>query len=137
MNDDGKEKQLKPTEQEIMEVLDDVPEKSKKIIEQMMISTIQMKSESPETITAHNITPEHITKFIDGANKEAEYFYKDKRQTRWFVLAVIAVLLVFTLVIINMLRDKPEIMEKVLYSIGGFVAGLAGGYGFGKTKKQD
>ena len=137
MNTEMEEKQSEPTEEELLEVLEDVPEKSKKIIEQMMISSIQMRSESPETITAHNITPEHITKFIDGANKEVEYSYKDKRQTRWFVFAVIIAALAFTLVIVNMLRDTPEIMEKVLYTMGGFIAGLAGGYGFGKTKNQE
>jgi len=34
-------------------------------------------------------------------------------------------------------RDQPDMVEKILYAVGGLTAGLFGGYGYGKTKRAE
>lgn len=43
----------------------------------------------------------------------------------------------FIVVIILLLKDIPDIMEKIIYTIGGLAAGAIGGYGFGKFKNDE
>ena len=43
--------------------------------------------------------------------------------------------LIVIVIIVYLLKDKPENMEKIVYSIGSGVVGFAGGYGFGKSKQ--
>ena len=45
--------------------------------------------------------------------------------------------MVFIVVLVFLLSDKPDVLEKVLYTLGGLIVGAFGGYGFGKTKKDD
>lgn len=35
-----------------------------------------------------------------------------------------------------LLKDNPDIMEKVIYAAGGLIAGPVGGYGIGKNKTE-
>lgn len=45
--------------------------------------------------------------------------------------------MLFIIVIIIFLKDTPDVMEKIIYTAGGLIAGALGGYGFGKTKKDE
>ena len=45
--------------------------------------------------------------------------------------------MIFIIVLVFLLGDKADILEKVLYTIGGLIVGAFGGYGFGKTKRND
>lgn len=49
-------------------------------------------------------------------------------------LDVMAVVIIVIVVIVILLKDKADIVEKVLYAMGGLIIGAIGGYGFGKTK---
>ncbi len=39
--------------------------------------------------------------------------------------------------LIILLKDNPDIMEKIIYTVGGVVIGAFGGYGFGKNKGDE
>lgn len=46
------------------------------------------------------------------------------------------VAMVFFIIIIVLLKDSPDVMEKVLYAVGGVIAGAFGGYGLGQRKRE-
>lgn len=50
------------------------------------------------------------------------------------VMAMVIVVIVVIVGIVILLKDKADIVEKVLYAMGGLIIGAIGGYGFGKNK---
>lgn len=80
------------------------------------------------------MTPEHVSEFLDTQKKEMENHYKENRENKIFLFAILLITLVFIVLLIQMLKDKPDIMEKVLFTLGGLITGLFGGYGIGKAK---
>ena len=38
---------------------------------------------------------------------------------------------------IVLLKDNPDVMEKIIYTVGGVIVGAFGGYGFGKNRNDD
>ena len=124
---------------ELQEILEDVPEEKRKVIERLMISSIQMRGigSSPEATVMKKLTPEHISKYLEGAEEEMKNSYKEKFHKKIFIFFTMLLAMVFVIVIVVLLKDSPEIMEKVLYTLGGVVAGAFGGYGLGKNQKED
>lgn len=45
--------------------------------------------------------------------------------------------MIFFIVVILILKDIPDVMEKIIYGLIGLVAGAFGGYGIGKNKRED
>lgn len=124
--------------QEIIDSLEGVPENERKVIEKLMVSSVQMSGRfSPQNAISKKITEEHITQYLDGAREEMQNSYAEKKHNKIFAFLVLLMTMVFFVVIILILKDKPEIMEKVLYTLGGLVAGAFGGYGFGKRRIDD
>lgn len=109
-------------EAELEDILESVPPEHRKVIERMMISSsIQMRSiSSPETAVMKKLTPDHISKYLDGAELEMK-----NRAMVFFILLVI------------LLKDIPDVMEKIIYIVGGVVIGAFGGYGFGKNRNDE
>ncbi len=66
-----------------------------------------------------------------------EYQFKESRDNKIFIGIVVFLFMVFIVVLVFLLSDKPDVLEKVLYTLGGLIVGAFGGYGFGKTKKDD
>lgn len=66
-----------------------------------------------------------------------EYQFKESRDNKIFIGIVVFLFMVFIVVLVFLLCDKPDVLEKVLYTLGGLIVGAFGGYGFGKTKKDD
>lgn len=83
------------------------------------------------------ITPEHIDKYLDGTKLELQESYKEKHERKIFNLLILIVALVFIIVLTWMLKDNEAILEKILYTLGGLVAGAFGGYGYGKKSNED
>lgn len=50
---------------------------------------------------------------------------------------LVALALVFFTAIIVLLKDNPDVLEKIIYSVGGVIVGAFGGYGFGRQKRDD
>lgn len=124
---------------ELEEVLESVPPEQRKIIEKMMVASFQMRtvSASPENAVMKKLTQEHITMFLDGSKLEMENGYREKKYRKIFMVAIVFMVLVFFIGVIVLLKDIPDIMEKVIYTVGAFVMGLVGGYGAGKNKRDD
>ena len=104
-----------------------------------MISSVQMRSisSSPEAMVMKKLTPEHISQFLDGASQEMKNSYKEKFHKKIFTFLTMIVAMIFFVVIIILLKDAPDVMEKVLYAVGGVCAGAFGGYGLAKKQIDD
>lgn len=124
---------------EVEAALENIPAKDRRVIEQHMFSMIQMRSSvsSPETAVMKKITEEHISKYLDGAELEMKNSYAEKLQKKVFTFLTMLIAMIFFIVIIVLLKDKPDIMEKVLYAVGGVIAGAFGGYGLGKKQSNE
>ena len=123
---------------ELEQALESVPPQERKVIERMMVSSFQMRGlSSPETAVMKKITEEHITKYLEGAEIEMKNSYTEKFHKKVFTFLTIVVAMIFFVIIILLLEDKPEIMEKIIYTLGGVIAGAFGGYGFGKKQNDD
>lgn len=123
-------------EAKLDEVLENVSPEQRKIIERMMISSsVQMRSvSSPETAVMKKITSDHISKYLDGAELEMKNSYAEKFHKKVFAFLTMIIAMVFIILIVILLKDKPDIMEKIIYTVGGVVIGAFGGYGFGKNR---
>lgn len=125
-------------EKDLNEVLEHVPENQRKTFERLMVSSIQMGHiSSPESEVMKKITPEHISAYLAASEEDMKKSYEDKKSQRKFRLIGVVLAMVFVLAIIIILKDSPDIMEKVLYAGGGFVAGVAGGYGLSKRNQDN
>lgn len=124
---------------EIEEALESVPPEHRKVIERMMISSsVQMRSiVSPETAVMKKITEEHISQYLDGAEQEMKNSYKEKFHKKVFTFLSMIIAMIFFIIIIVLLKDVPDIMEKVIYTVGGVIAGAFGGYGLGKNQRAE
>lgn len=80
------------------------------------------------------ITEEHISSFLDASKQNMELEYKDKKQNKVFVGSIILAVMIFIIVLIILLKDSPELMEKIICIFVGLITGVIGGYGFGKNK---
>lgn len=117
-------------------LLDDIPPEHKK--EVLKIMSLQMSAMKPyESPVTKKITEEHITTFLENNKKEMELDYAEKKHRKYLFAFIILVTIVFIIVVIILLKDKPEIMEKIIYTFAGLVAGAAGGYGIGRSRRDD
>lgn len=126
-------------EAELEEVLENVPPEHRKAIEQLMISSsIQMRSiSSPETVVMKKLTSDHISKYLNGAELEMKNSYSEKFHRKIFTFLTMIVAMAFFIVLIILLKDNPDVMETIIYTVGGVVIGAFGGYGYGKNKNSE
>lgn len=118
--------------------LNGVPEEHREQMKQMIVSSFQMHAESsPSLEVMKKMTPEHITGFLEASKEEMEKSYRDRNFHRLFLAVMTIVAMAFVITIIVLLKNTPDVMEKVIYAGGGLVAGLIGGYGIGKTRNNE
>lgn len=124
----------------INDVIEKVPEEDRHEVKRMMSMTMQMgrvMSSSPEMELMKKMTSQNIETFLNGQKNAMEYQFKESRENKIFLGIMVLVFLIFIVVLIILLDDKPDILEKILYTTGGLIVGAFGGYGFGKTKHDD
>ena len=119
LSEDGKE-----IEAELEEVLDSVPPEHR-------------KTSPPEAVVMKKLTPEHISQFLDGASQEMQKSYAERFHKKIFTFLTMIVAMAFFVVVIILLRDDTDVMEKVIYAVGGVCAGAFGGYGLAKKGTDD
>ena len=92
LSEDGKE-----IEAELEEVLDSVPPEHRKILERMMISSVQLSSiaSPPEAVVMKKLTPEHISQFLEGASQEMQKSYTEKFHKKLFTFLSMIVAMIF------------------------------------------
>ena len=104
----------------------------------MISSSVQMRSiVSPETAVMKKITTEHISQYLNGAEQEMKNSYAEKFHKKVFTFLSMIVAMIFFVIIIILLKEIPDVMEKVIYAVGGVIAGAFGGYGLGKNQRDD
>ncbi len=54
-----------------------------------------------------------------------------------FTFLTMIVAMVFFIFLVILLKDNPDVMEKIIYTVGGVVVGAFGGYGFGKNRNDE
>lgn len=125
---------------EIESIIDseDISTEEKHTIKKMVGMSMQMGGViSPQLELMKKMTPDHITEFLEGQREATRCQFKESRDSKIFCGFILLVALSFIIVLIVLLRDIPETMEKVIYAAGGFAAGIVGGYGFGKTRSDE
>lgn len=123
---------------ELSEALEEMSPEVRKHVEKFMISSVQMGGIfRPENTVSKKITENHISEFLDGSKQQMMEQYKEEHENKIFKGIVLTLILVFIIAIIVLLRNTPEVMEKVLYTLGGLLSGALGGYGYGKSKRDD
>lgn len=124
----------------INDVIEKIPEEDRHEVKKMMSMTMQMgkvMSASPEMELMKKMTSQNIETFLNGQKDAVTYQFKESRENKIFLGIMVLLFMVFIVVLIKILSDKPDILEKVLYTMGGLIVGAFGGYGFGKTKKDE
>ncbi len=53
------------------------------------------------------------------------------------VTGSLIVAMIFFILLVILLKDNPDVMEKIIYIVGGVVIGAFGGYGFGKNRNDE
>lgn len=125
-------------EEEFDSVLEGIPKEERHEFKRMIGMSMQMGGAiSPQLELMKKMTSEHVTDFLQGQREATRYEFKESRDNKLFSGFMLFIVLVFVLMLVILLRDRPETMEKILYAAGGFAAGIAGGYGYGKTKKDN
>ncbi|WP_311522847.1 hypothetical protein [uncultured Streptococcus sp.] len=100
---------------------------------QVMATLSQISS---GTDFSDKITTEHITRYLDGAEKNMTLAFEEKKHSKYFILALAIIVSIVFIILVVILKDKPDVLEKLIYSVGGLFTGFAGGYGLGK-KRED
>ena len=125
--------------EELNEMMEELPEEHRKVvlkITSMMMSHQMYGIQAPESTIAKKIAPEHISMYLQGMAETTKNAYAERKSNKWFILVTTILAMVFFIAIIILLKDKSDIMEKVLYTISGVLAGAFGGYGIGKYKRD-
>lgn len=109
----------------------------KELIREVQRFSMMMGTTGPqESSVAKKITEEHITKMLALEEKGMETQYKENNGNRVFMIAIAVLGIGLVVTILVLFRDKPDMVEKILYAIGGLAAGFGGGYGIGKAKRD-
>lgn len=139
-NDNTQEKQDNTSEipSEFSAILDSVPEEKRAMIESTLIAGFSiMGQNSPDSAIAKKLNPEHISQFLAMSEKDMHNHYKEKTEQKIFIGFILIAAFIFFLLLVNMLRSNTEVLEKIISAVVGLVAGAIGGYGFGRSKKDE
>lgn len=115
-----------------------IPEEDQPEVKKMIAMSLRMgAAASPQVEIMKKVTPEHITQMLRSQEAESQRRYAEKREKKRFYLVWLLIVCAFVLAVIWLLKDHPETLEKVLYAAGGLIAGAVGGYGYGKSARND
>ena len=121
---------------EFIEAMKDASPEQQIALMRQVSMTIMSEKYSSENRIASKINEDHISRYLDASEKNMVKGYQERRDTKIFVGAMVVVGLVAFGIFICLLKDNPQVMEKVLYSVGSLIAGAFGGYGYGKSKSE-
>lgn len=119
-------------------MMEGVPEEDKHDFKKMVAMSMQMGMvSSPGAELMKKMTPENVSEFIRAEERSDER--KLKKDSYAMILKAFFALLaaIFVLIIIYMLKGQPDLLEKVIPPLITLVAGALGGYGVGKSQRDD
>ena len=142
VKDDLDNSEIAATESSIPKEIDDalnsIPDKEQaRVARSIMSMQFGAISATPENAISKKITSEHITQYLTDSSIAMKECFKERRDDKIFKGFALLVTLIFVVILIVLLKDKPSILEKIIYTIGGLVAGCVGGYGYGYKKGMD
>ena len=113
----------------------DSESKERELVEasQMMAVLSQISS---GTDFSDKITTEHITQYLESAEKNMSLAFEEKKHSKYFIICLAIIVSIVFIILVVILQDKPDILEKIVYSVGGLFTGFAGGYGLGKRRED-
>lgn len=126
----------KTSEDDISGLLE-LPREERRMIRSVMASVQMIQRTGTDTAVASKITEEHITQYLNGARENMQLEHRDKHQLRITTLIAMALIGLFLVVVILLLKDNPDVMEKIIYAVGGVLIGAVGGFGIGRYKQKD
>ena len=120
------------------DILEDIPKEARHEVRKMVGMSMRMGGViSPELELMKKMTTENVTEFLQGQREAANNDFKESRDNKIFLGFVLVIILAFIVILVILLKENPDMLENVLYTLGGLVAGLLGGYGYGTTKRRD
>lgn len=105
-------------------------------IHQEEFMALAMRQMNPEADITEKLTEKHIDKMLDNDRLQIQEKRVSVREQGIMRIILVTLAMIFFIVLICLLKDQPAVMEKVIYTVGGVVAGAIGGYGFGKSKSK-
>ena len=119
------------------EDIENLPKEAKQIIKKLEFGMMGVSHLSQENEVAKKINETHITNYLDGAREQMHNDYKERHEKKIFTVILVSLALIFFIVIIILLKNTPDILEKIIYSVASLIAGAFGGYGLGKRNSQN
>lgn len=96
-----------------------------------------MQSGFPGMEISNKITPEHINQMLATEDKKVDIALKDRHEDRIFKFAITFIAVIAIGVLCVVFKDNIESLQKIIIPILSFLAGVVGGYGYGKTKRDE
>ncbi len=127
-------KTMESTPEEFEKFVESAPEGIRHELKQMGMFMQMSGRVSPEAELMKKMQPEHVTAFLDGQREASQNQFKESRERKIFLAFILVMVLIFVVVLVIILKEKPDLLEKVLYTLGGLLTGLIGGYGYGKSR---
>jgi hypothetical protein len=132
------------SEKELLPIDPELLEKASPELQRFMHTSFGMMMRGgpmPDPVAAKLIdkfSDDHVKYFLESQDRDTEREYRDAQRKRWFSLMYIILgLSLFAFLVIRLGGPpNPDLLEKLIYAIGGFICGLAGGYGYGKSRTQ-
>lgn len=122
-------------------LLEDLPEEQraqvKKLVVEQSFAMMGIGRSSQENQIAKKLNEGHITDYLAGAREQMQNSFKERRENKIFTGILVFFALVFFIIVIVLLKDTPDVLEKIIYSVVGLIAGAFGGYGYGRHKSND
>lgn len=112
------------------------PEEMGTIMRQVSMAFMTGRN-NPESQIAQKVSEEHISDYLRASEINMKKGFQERRETKIFVFALVVCGLFSFFLLISQLKDNPDLMEKVLYAVGGLITGAFGGYGFGSGKQKN
>lgn len=129
-----------PIPEDMRKALEGIPEEQRKRITSMMISQYSLFERiSPDASLVKKITEDHITKMLETQERAMEHSFQEDHEKRWFLLGSVIVAVGTLITLVVLLKNSPDLMERVITLAFGGILGAAGGYGIGfrNGKKDD
>lgn len=134
---DNKTEDIENLPKEFSEILEEVPEEARHEVRKMIGMSMQMGGViSPQLELMKKMTAENVTEFLQGQREASNNQFRESRDNKIFLGFSLLVILVFVIVLVILLKEDSDVLEKILYTLGGLITGLLGGYGYGKSKND-
>lgn len=120
------------------DILEELPKEEQKAVKHFMQLSMQMaRVSSPQAELMKKMTSENISEIAKLQGKELDLEYKDRHESKMLYIAVMVCVIVLIFGLIFLLRSQPDLLKEILVPIITLIVGSVGGYGFGKSRRDE